>query len=47
MCGIADSNIFFPDFEDFSYVGDPCISGDKSILGGLLYRCHSLVFDPM
>ena len=49
VCCIADSNmnISFPDFEDFGYIGDPCISGDKSISGGLYYRCHSFVFDPM
>ena len=51
VCCIADSiiNISFPDFEDFGYIGDPFISGDKSILKGLFYRCHYFVYvlDPM
>ena len=34
VCCIADSimNISFPDFDDFGYLDDPFISGDKSIL---------------
>ena len=36
VCCIADRimNISFQDFEDFSYMDDPFISGDKSFLKG-------------
>ena len=40
VCCIAGRimNISFPDFEDFSYMDDPFISGDKSFLKGTVLQ---------